>query len=67
MKSKDIGNKEFERFEPLSLFCPKCKRLVPVIKKLLLILPEGEIYDYICSNCGEIVGGKREKSPNIFR
>lgn len=40
------------------LFCPRCQRAVPVRKKLLLVLPEGEKYDYACKFCGTSVGDK---------
>jgi hypothetical protein len=34
---------------------------VPVRKKLLLILPEGDEYEYLCTRCGSSVGIKLEK------
>ena len=42
----------YEQFEATSLYCPHCKEAVPVRKKLLLILPEGDEYEYLCSRCG---------------
>ena len=30
------------------LACPKCNRAVKVRKRLLLILPEGDKYEYVC-------------------
>jgi hypothetical protein len=38
------------------LACPKCKRAVPVRKRLLLILPEGDKYEYVCPQCGSTCG-----------
>ena len=32
----------FERFEASLLACPQCRRAVPVRKRLLLVLPEGD-------------------------
>jgi hypothetical protein len=52
---------QFEDLEASSLFCPKCKQAVPVRKKLLLVLPEGEKFDYLCSQCGSAVGSKTSK------
>ncbi|KPJ59548.1 MAG: hypothetical protein AMJ42_01920 [Deltaproteobacteria bacterium DG_8] len=52
---------QFEEFEASSLFCPKCKEAVPVRKKLLLVLPEGDKYDYLCSKCGNSIGSKITK------
>ena len=55
----------FEQFEATSLYCPKCKAAVPVRKKLLLILPEGDEYEYLCANCASSVGMKVEKAPPV--
>ena len=35
----------YKDFEATELFCPHCKKAVPVRKRLLLILPEGEKFD----------------------
>ncbi len=35
---------------------------MPVAARLLLILPDGELYDYLCRGCGQAVGQKRETS-----
>jgi uncharacterized Zn finger protein len=50
--------KQYDDFDATELFCPKCKRAVPVRKRLLLILPEGDKYDYYCPYCGTSVGEK---------
>ena len=52
---------QFEELEASSLFCAKCKQAVPVRKKLLLVLPEGEKFDYLCAQCGNSVGSKTSK------
>jgi hypothetical protein len=52
----------FEQFEATSLYCPRCKAAVPVRKRLLLILPEGEEYEYLCAYCSSSVGMKIDKS-----
>jgi hypothetical protein len=48
----------FEELEASALFCPKCKEAVPVRKRLLLALPQGDKYDYLCVYCGSQVGSK---------
>lgn len=48
----------YKDFDATELFCPRCKKAVPVRKKLLLILQEGEKYDYTCVYCGTSVGDK---------
>jgi hypothetical protein len=56
----------FEQFEATSLYCPRCKAAVPVRKKLLLVLPEGDEYEYLCVYCSSSVGTKIDKNaPQI--
>jgi len=55
---------DFDEFEAVELYCTKCKRLVAVKKSLLLVLPEGDKYEYRCENCGTPVGDKLDKRPN---
>ena len=60
--NKFIRSPSFEQFEATSLYCPRCKAAVPVRKKLLLVLPEGEEYEYLCAYCSSSVGIKIEKN-----
>jgi predicted RNA-binding Zn-ribbon protein involved in translation (DUF1610 family) len=46
----------FERMEASLLACPKCGRAVQVRKRLLLVLPEGDKYEYVCPDCGSTCG-----------
>jgi hypothetical protein len=56
----------FEQFEATALYCPRCKAAVPVRKKLLLVLPEGDEYEYLCAYCSSSVGTKVEKdAPQV--
>lgn len=50
----------FDQLEATMLFCPKCRVAGPVRKRLLLILPQGDKYEYLCSRCGSICGDKIE-------
>ena len=62
MSSKrSSGDGSFQEFEATELFCSNCQKLVPVRKKMLLVLAEGDQYDYSCTVCGERVGGKMDK------
>jgi hypothetical protein len=56
-----IMQQSYKDFDATELFCPQCKKAVPVRKRLLLILPEGEKYDYSCDYCGTSVGDKLVK------
>jgi DNA-directed RNA polymerase subunit RPC12/RpoP len=56
----------YEEFEATSLYCPNCKAAVPVRKRLLLVLPEGDEYEYLCAYCSSSVGIKIDKNaPQI--
>ena len=48
----------FKDFNATELFCPKCNCAMPVREKLLLVLGEGDLYDYTCSGCGTSVGSR---------
>ena len=50
----------FEQFEASSLFCPRCRQAVPVRKRLLLVLPDGDKYEYLCAHCSHSLGTKME-------
>ena len=54
----------FKEFEATSLYCPKCKAAVPVRKKLLMVLPEGEEFEYLCVYCSSSVGMKIDKNAS---
>ena len=54
----------YKDFDATELFCPKCGRAVPVRKRLLLVLSEGDKYDYSCVYCGTSVGYKMLKENN---
>lgn len=58
---------DFEEFEATSLFCPRCRRATATRKKLLLVLPTGNKYDYVCAECGTAVGGKTDNDVTSFR
>jgi len=49
---------QFDQLEASSLYCPRCRAAVPVRKRLLLVLPEGERYEYLCARCLSSVGRK---------
>jgi len=51
----------FKEFDATELYCRRCQRAVPVRKRLLLILPEGDKYEYLCKFCSETVGEKIDR------
>ncbi len=58
---------DYQEFEAVTLYCPRCRRAMPVKKRLLLILPEGDKYEYYCTGCGQPIGAKLDKkqAPSI--
>jgi len=67
---KKAGPDAFKEFDASQLYCPKCKRAVPVRKRLLLVLSEGDKYEYLCTFCSESVGTKvdrKAKTSTIIR
>lgn len=49
----------FEQFQASALFCGRCRVARPVRERLLLVLPDGELYDYVCTGCGSSVGSRK--------
>ncbi len=52
----NMSQPQFENFTASSLYCQKCKAAMPVRERLLLILPDKEIFDYLCTGCAASVG-----------
>jgi predicted SprT family Zn-dependent metalloprotease len=66
MISKSISDRKeksgaYKEFDATQLYCPKCKEAMPVTKRLLLILPEGDKYEYRCAHCAESLGTKIDR------
>jgi hypothetical protein len=51
----------FREFDATELYCPKCRESVPLKKRLLLVIPEGDMYEYLCAYCLASVGTKIDK------
>jgi hypothetical protein len=52
----NMSQQQFENFTASSLYCQKCKAAMPVRERLLLVLPDKEIFDYLCTGCASSVG-----------
>ena len=52
------GQQQFENFTASSLYCEKCQAAMPVRERLLLVLPDKELFDYLCTGCGASVGSR---------
>jgi hypothetical protein len=55
-------SKMFRDLDATELYCTRCKMAVPVRKRLLLVLPEGDKYEYFCPYCSETVGVKIDRN-----
>ena len=50
---------QYKDFVATHLYCANCHASMPVRERLLLILPDGYFYEYICTQCGETLGDKK--------
>jgi hypothetical protein len=41
----------FGSLEASLIFCPTCRQAMPVRKRLLIVLPEGDKHEYVCRTC----------------
>lgn len=56
---------QFGKFTASELYCPKCKRSQPVRERLLLVLPSGELHEFICAQCATSVGERTVTGPSV--
>lgn len=55
--------KQFEDLQAVTLYCRQCRQAMPVRKRLLLVLLDHELYEYLCTGCGSSLGKKKEPLP----
>jgi hypothetical protein len=58
-----VPPEQFEEFQASALFCARCQAARPVRERLLLVLPDGELYEYLCAACGASVGKRTVTAP----
>lgn len=51
-----MSSRQFRDFRASSLFCQACGKAMPVRERLLLVLPDREKYEYVCTQCGDAIG-----------
>ena len=56
---------QFGNFTASELYCPKCRQSQPVREKLLLVLPAGELHEYLCAHCATSVGEREVTGPAL--
>ncbi|TKB94676.1 MAG: cytoplasmic protein [Nitrospira sp.] len=55
------SSKQPDQFRSLNaslLYCPSCRVATPTRERLLLVLPTGDLYEYLCQHCGTSTGSK---------
>jgi len=55
--------KQFGDLQAVTLYCRQCQQAMPVRKRLLLVLLDHELYEYLCTGCGSALGQKKEPLP----
>ena len=54
---------QFQELQASVLFCGRCQQPRPVRERLLLVLVDGELHEYLCSACCASVGSRRAQAP----
>jgi hypothetical protein len=58
-------SQQFGEFTASELYCPKCGRSQPVRERLLLVLPTGELHEFLCSRCATSLGKRTVTGPAV--
>ena len=58
---------QFGAFTASELYCPKCKKSQPVRERLLLVLPSGELHEYLCSRCASSLGTREVSATQALQ
>ena len=63
LQPASAAQRQYEDFQASALFCARCQAARPVRERLLLVLPDGELYEYLCAACGASVGKRKATAP----
>ncbi len=56
---------QFGSFTASELYCPKCRSAQPVRERLLLVLPTGELHEFVCAKCATSLGKRTVTGPAV--
>jgi len=56
-------SQQFGDFNASELYCPKCRASQPVRERLLLVLLDGELHEYVCARCDSSLGKRTVTGP----
>ena len=54
-------SRQYGAFKASLLYCPHCQTATPARERLLLVLPTGNLYEYLCAQCGTSTGEKTDQ------
>jgi hypothetical protein len=54
---------DFQELQASVLMCPRCRTAQPVRERLLLVLPDGDLFEYLCTRCGTPAGSRKVTGP----
>lgn len=57
----------FENLRASNLYCRRCSQAMPVRERLLLVLPDKEIYDYLCTGCADSLGQREVTAGDLLK
>lgn len=61
-------NRQYDDFQATEIYCPRCRAAMPVRERLLLVLPDGDLYAISCTRCGtQLATQTRKEAPLITR
>ena len=60
-----MSARQFGEFRASSLYCARCGTAQPVRQRLLLVLPDKELHEYLCTVCGDAVGTKEVSAADV--
>ncbi len=55
---------QFRSLNATLLYCPRCRTATPTRERLLLVLPSGNLYEYLCMQCGTSTGSKTDSGQS---
>lgn len=58
-------SQQFGAFTASEIYCPKCQRSQPVRERLLLVLLNGELHEFLCARCGTSLGKRTVTGPKV--
>ena len=66
-RPRETQEDQFGAFRASLLFCPRCRQATPTRERLLLVLPTGNLYEYLCAECGASTGSKTDTEREDIR